>query len=115
MACSFHHEEECSSNKSRIRILKDNQWALIIPPVHSLHSSPCVESCPPGAISRDEATGAVSVDAEACVGCENCISACPIRALALDEEKGIAFKCDLCGGDPECVKWCLMEHLPEGS
>jgi Fe-S-cluster-containing hydrogenase component 2 len=20
--------------------------------------------------------------------------------------KGIAFKCDLCGGDPQCVKFC---------
>ena len=64
-----------------------------------------------GALNRDESTGVVVVDDSACTGCGDCITACPLHALALDEEKAIIFKCDLCGGDPECVKWCTREAL----
>jgi len=31
--------------------------------------------------------------------------------VSLDRDKGVVFKCDLCGGDPECVKWCNREAL----
>ncbi len=112
MACSFRHERECSMVKSRIKILKDNDWAFDCP-LLCIHcaSSPCLESCPTGAISRDEKTGVVSIDPDVCTGCETCISVCPVHGIALDEGKGIAFKCDLCGGEPECVKWCPNEAL----
>lgn len=107
MACSFRHEKECSTTKSRIKVLKDSEWAFDCPLLCiQCAEAPCIKSCPSGALSRDEATGLVGVDAEACNGCGDCISACPIHASALDEEKGIIFKCELCGGDPECVKWC---------
>ena len=29
----------------------------------------------------------------------------------MDKEKNIVFKCDLCGGDPECVKTCSRGAL----
>ncbi|MFC1816345.1 4Fe-4S dicluster domain-containing protein [Thermodesulfobacteriota bacterium] len=112
MACSFHHEQECSTAKSRIRILKDSEWAFDCP-LLCIHcaDSPCMESCSTGAIYRDGATGLVVVDAEACVGCGDCITVCPLHALLLDEEISTVLKCDLCGGDPECVKWCSNEAL----
>ena len=50
--------------------------------------------------------GVVVVDSSICTGCGECITACPLHALSLDEEKPVVFKCELCGGDPECVKWC---------
>ena len=112
MACSFHHEQECSRTKSRIKILKGREWAFDFP-VHCIQcaTAPCIESCPMDALHRDEATGVVLVDADACNGCEACINVCPIDALALDEDRDIVFKCDLCGGDPECVKWCTRDVL----
>lgn len=107
MACSFHHEQECSVTKSRIKVLKDNdKWTFDCPLLCiQCAEAPCIESCPMGALYRDETTGIVVVG-DVCTGCGECITACPLRALALDEEKSIIFKCDLCGGDPECVKWC---------
>jgi len=31
---------------------------------------------------------------------------CPIEGVVFDASTGKAVKCDLCGGDPECVKVC---------
>jgi Fe-S-cluster-containing hydrogenase component 2 len=71
----------------------------------------CVESCLYDALSRDPETGAVLVDEKACTACEACIAACPVGGISLDKEKNIVFKCDLCGGDPECVKFCSRDAL----
>jgi len=70
-----------------------------------------MEACPQGAFSRDERTGVVSLDPEKCTGCEACIPVCPVRGLALDRARRVVLKCDLCAGDPECVKWCPNEAL----
>jgi Fe-S-cluster-containing hydrogenase component 2 len=48
----------------------------------------------------------VSISSEKCIGCYECITACPFNAIRVDTGEGLVFKCDLCGGDPECVKWC---------
>ena len=40
-----------------------------------------------------------------CVGCRMCMLACPYGNIIVSE-KGCAEKCDLCDGDPECVKFC---------
>lgn len=34
-----------------------------------------------------------------------CMLACPFGCIVVSD-KGYAEKCDLCGGDPECVKFC---------
>jgi Fe-S-cluster-containing hydrogenase component 2 len=40
-----------------------------------------------------------------------CVISCPLGAIEVDPVKHTAFKCDLCGGDPECEKICLAEAL----
>ena len=37
----------------------------------------CVAACPTGAMVKDPETGIVSPDAEVCIGCGSCVSACP--------------------------------------
>ena len=107
MVCSFYHEQESSLTKSRIKVLHDTDRFTWDCPILCIQcaEAPCIESCPVGALYRDQSSGAVVVDG-ICNGCAECITACPLHALALDEEKAVIFKCDLCGGDPECVKWC---------
>ena len=68
--------------------------------------SPCMEVCPKDAIYRDKKTGAVLVDNKKCVRCGTCVEACPYDAVWLNKKKNKIVKCNLCGGDPECVKWC---------
>lgn len=67
---------------------------------------PCVESCPFEALSVDKKTTAVLVDNERCTGCGVCIKACPGSVPFIHPRSNKALICDLCGGDPECVKVC---------
>jgi len=66
---------------------------------------PCVKSCPVQALSTD-GNGAVLVDREKCTSCGACIRACPGTVPYLHPGDNKATICDLCGGDPECVKVC---------
>lgn len=112
MACSFHHEQACSSAMSRIKIVKDDEYGHHLVIVCMQCAEPyCVASCPVEALRRNGETGIVLVDEELCTGCAACIEACPLEAISLDKEKNTVFKCDLCGGDPECVKVCAREIL----
>ena len=56
---------------------------------------PCVDACPEAAIAqRDD--GIVVMDYDLCTGCQACIPECPYNVIALDEERDIAQKCNLC-------------------
>jgi Fe-S-cluster-containing dehydrogenase component len=68
----------------------------------------CLRFCPTKAIKVDEITGARVIDPVLCIGCQTCIQACPydISRVRFDKVKKKAVKCDLCGGDPACVKAC---------
>jgi Fe-S-cluster-containing hydrogenase component 2 len=70
------------------------------------HDYPCVGSCPTQALSTDPVTSAVLVDKEKCISCGNCIGACPGNVPILHPGDNKAVICNLCNGDPECVKVC---------
>ena len=73
----------------------------------------CVEACPLKALSRGE-DEVVSLDKEKCRECPvqfACVSACKAGLMFQHPEVPYPLKCDLCGGDPICVKECLSEIL----
>ncbi len=69
----------------------------------------CLEACPTAALYRDP-DGVVLVNQDLCTSCGACVGACTYGMVELGED-GTAFKCDLCGGDPACVKECLADAL----
>ena len=61
-----------------------------------------------GALLKDE-KGVIRVDEYKCNGCGWCIRACKFGAITLHPTKKVAMTCDLCDGDPKCVKLCPFE------
>ena len=120
LICSLGHTDSCHPERSRIRILRLEERGIIIQTFCQQCEDPaCIDACPVSAIDRNEATGALVIDRDECVTCGECISACPFQALQLDETDDAIIACDLCGGDPECVKYCetgsieFLERSPE--
>ena len=62
---------------------------------HHCAKAPCLESCPVDAISKDP-RGIVLIDNTLCIGCKECIEACPFGAMQFDDDLEIAVKCDMC-------------------
>jgi Fe-S-cluster-containing hydrogenase component 2 len=71
----------------------------------------CRRACPEGAIVPDPKSNLLVVDEQKCTGCGACLGACPFGIMAYDPEKKKAMKCDLCGGDPACVRYCPSKVL----
>ena len=95
-----------------IRIHEDPEKGIYIPTTcHLCNDAPCIEVCPSAALSKNIETGAISVDEENCSGCNLCIEACEFGAISLHPDKNIAVVCDLCGGEPKCVKYCMQKAL----
>jgi len=67
--------------------------------------------CPKDAISRDAELDSVTINYDLCIGCKMCISACPFGAMGFDAQLKRVFKCDLCDGDPQCVRFCDMKAI----
>ena len=111
-ACSIYHEKVASPLVSRIHVAKWEFAGLYVPVVCVHCESPICETvCPVRAIKRDQKTGAVLIDYETCVGCRLCVLYCPFAGAQIDAKKGKVFKCDLCGGDPVCTKFCDPKAL----
>lgn len=68
----------------------------------------CIDACKFDAMKRSD-KGLVYVNYDNCVGCKACENACPLKAVWVHEKK--AYKCDLCGGEPECIKYCSQDAL----
>ncbi|MHA1286749.1 MAG: 4Fe-4S dicluster domain-containing protein [Candidatus Thorarchaeota archaeon] len=115
IACSLKHEGRIWPEASRIRVF------MLVPGVEIPHTCaqcsnyPCVEACPVQALSVNEETGAVDVDVEKCIACGACIRECPGEVPHMHPEKDHILICDLCGGDPECVKACSYNCISLGT
>jgi Fe-S-cluster-containing hydrogenase component 2 len=70
------------------------------------HPVPCMTACPNGAIEVVPPINARVINTSKCKGCKTCLKACSWAMTSFDEETQKATKCDLCGGDPQCVKIC---------
>ena len=82
--------------------------------------NPCVEACPVDpdpengrkALYREEENRTIRNDLERCIGCGACAEACRVGVIIPNGETGKPERmCTLCGGDPQCVKYCPFGAL----
>lgn len=110
--CSTHHFGEVNPSKSRVNVKIVSKDFFYYPVVcQQCGNAPCMEVCPKDALVINEETGAIEVVEENCIGCRMCVRACPFGAMGILKKDKLANKCDLCGGDPECVKHCFYGAL----
>lgn len=135
MACfAAHNQENHVGNTvgtveipvvARLYVTKTEELSM---PVQCRHcdNSPCLNSCTAGAIRREDEK--ILIDEDKCIGCKNCMMACPFGAIELvpvyrdakeilqtgsQEGRKTANKCDLCvqRGTPACVETCPNQAL----
>ncbi len=112
MICTLTRDGVIDIERSRIRVSTDPfSGTSAIAVCRQCHNAPCYYACPESAIEFDQTNGVVVMDEERCNGCRRCLEACPFDAILFSEGSRKAYKCDLCRGDPECVKWCPMNSL----
>ncbi|MBT4288566.1 MAG: 4Fe-4S dicluster domain-containing protein [Deltaproteobacteria bacterium] len=82
----------------------------------------CVSACIVGALTK-ESNGAVTYDADKCIGCRYCMVACPFQVPAYEYDKPLTpevRKCTFCfnyvkdGGLPSCAQVCPREVMTFG-
>jgi len=106
-ACAKVKTGREDGDRSRIRTIKDLKEPYYGPVVCLQCNDPdCMHICPAGAIRKDPETGIVSIDDERCVQCLLCTLVCPYGGVFYSAKEKKMIKCDLCDGDPECVKVC---------
>ena len=115
VVCSLYHHNEVNPSRSRIKIAKWEDKGIDVPVVCQHCEIPlCMENCPTGALYRNEEDGFVSYRKDLCIGCKLCLLVCPCGGINLCDD-GSILKCDLCGGDPNCAKFCIpkaIEFIP---
>ena len=109
ISCALNKFGECNPKKGAINVVRDEFEKYEMPVVCVQCEDPaCVAACVKDAISRDD-NGIIKIDKDKCIGCRMCVAACPFGAVF--SFKGEIIKCDLCGGDPVCVKYCSTNAL----
>ena len=126
--CSTYNNGSTSLTRARIHIMRheghaitriNEQDDLIFQALtcQQCDKPYCLYLCPAHAIERNAETGATVINYDKCIGCRMCVVACPFGAMRYDSSRKKVFKCQLCDGDPQCVKFCpneALKFLPKG-
>ncbi len=107
LVCAVKHYGISNPMRARIKVMKWEQEGIYIPmSCQQCQDAPCQNICPVKAISRDEELSRVMVDYDKCIGCRLCVAVCPFGAMSFNVIDRQVLKCDLCDGDPQCVRFC---------
>jgi Fe-S-cluster-containing hydrogenase component 2 len=113
VACSLKFFGECNPKKAAISVIRDEFRRYEYPMIcYQCEDPVCLKYCHQNAYEIVD--GVVVRDPDRCIGCRMCAVLCPYNAIsAIDGE---IIKCDLCDGDPKCVKYCstgAIQYLDE--
>lgn len=110
--CSLVHTGTCNPERSRIRIVRMEPQGIYIQMFcQQCEEAACIDACPALAIHRSISTGTIEIDHELCTLCEECTAACSFNGICRDSIDQTIIACDLCGGDPMCVRFCETKAI----
>jgi len=112
-ACIKAHPHAVASGKSRITITKEgNEKPKVAVCVHC-ETCPPSELCPSALFEFHDDGKYWTLDEHRCFACMACIPRCPYEGIFFEGAFGVetAYTCDLCAGDPACIKVCSKEAL----
>ena len=131
LACSAFHEGGYRPSVARL-YSECNPTTAAIKPHTCLQTScaKCQAACTRGAIvtsqltvtpkgmfdSKEKVGDSVEgfvlvVDAEKCDNCGDCYDVCPTAVIHEHPDTHVAFKCDLCDGQPQCIAFCQNKYV----
>lgn len=106
MICSASHGRGFNPRYARIRV----RSRIPLPEAPAVctfcEEASCIEACPTESLSREAVGSPLILNAETCTGCGQCVDACPNNGLFFDEKSSTPIACDLCKGEPQCVRIC---------
>jgi len=119
LMCSLYHDGVACPAGSRVQITFNPYQDIVKGHVcHQCGSPKCYNVCPLAdeALCIDRSSGARYINEDVCSGCRACADACPFKPsnIRLDDDMGVALKCDLCRGraeGPICVEYCAYGAL----
>jgi Fe-S-cluster-containing dehydrogenase component len=110
---------ECDSHKGESMVMidfVDRDVSVATQPTVCMHCedpvAPCAQVCPAQAIFISEEGVVQQADPSRCIGCQNCVFACPFGVPKFDVEARLMKKCNLCydrtvqGLQPWCAQAC---------
>jgi len=104
--CSFGHFEQFNPRMAAVSLIDYTEPEVSVPVMClQCDEACCVAVCPVGALKR-ESDGFVSYDPDKCIKCKMCQNACPLGNIHFSPIAHRMIKCDLCGGEPKCVRFC---------
>jgi len=118
LVCAIKHFGVNNPKKSAIKVLTIYPHPVMRMPIVCSQCKvlTCAQVCPVDALRRSN--GVVQLDKENCISCYKCVDACPFGAIYVHEDCDLPIICDMCGGDPECVKKCptgALRLIPEST
>ena len=119
---------ECDSHKGESMVMVDfidRSLSVATQPTVCMHCedpvAPCAQVCPAQAIFISTEGVVQQADPSRCIGCENCVYACPFGVPKFDVEARLMKKCNLCydrtaqGLKPWCAQACPTDALWYGN
>lgn len=119
---------ECDTHKGESMIMVDfvdRGFSVATQPTVCMHCedpiAPCAQVCPAQAILISSEGVVQQADPSRCIGCRNCVYACPFGVPKFDVEARLMKKCNLCYDrtvqdlKPWCAQACPTDALWYGT
>lgn len=109
--CTQAHNTEYGIRKARLRI--ESKPIEQQPPLNKVNvcilCESCIKVCEPKALYLSE-NGYIQLHKNLCTKCGKCGEVCPNSVVNFTDD-GYPIICDLCEGNPQCVRWCKYDAI----